>query len=271
MKYLTQNTEHQPTRGQALSAIDDTSSCLNLGDISIEILDGDFYIPSQHRNFRGHHQLRDWESKLVISGFGVSSNTEMKDEYTMRYKDLLELPTVARDVYMEGVVHPRIKWSKSGTVQSNGTDNYRGVLFRDLMKHIGVDIYALMKRDRNLYVWFIGADRGSEGERSIVSVPAHQAWLPCILLFHELFDILTDFVSVLYHVIVLCCVVQALSQRGDVLLAFECNEKVLAPDHGFPVTVLLPGSIGARSVKCIENIVIANKEFDVQSLKRRNE
>jgi sulfite oxidase len=44
-----------------------------------------------------------------------------------------------------------------------------------------------------------------------------------------------------------------------VLLAFEMNDKPLSPSHGFPVRVVVPGFIGARSVKWLARILVATR------------
>lgn len=43
---------------------------------------------------------------------------------------------------------------------------------------------------------------------------------------------------------------------GEVLLAYEMNGKPLEPVHGFPLRVLTPGYIGARSVKWLTEITL---------------
>lgn len=43
---------------------------------------------------------------------------------------------------------------------------------------------------------------------------------------------------------------------GDVLLAFEMNGEPLTPVHGAPVRVVVPGFIGARSVKWLRNVTV---------------
>lgn len=45
---------------------------------------------------------------------------------------------------------------------------------------------------------------------------------------------------------------KALDPNEDVLLAYELNGKPLTVDNGFPVRVVVPGYIGARSVKWLK-------------------
>ncbi|KAH8193879.1 hypothetical protein TruAng_011959 [Truncatella angustata] len=52
----------------------------------------------------------------------------------------------------------------------------------------------------------------------------------------------------------------ALDPRGDVLLAFKMNDMPLPPDHGFPVRVVVPGTVAARCVKWLSKIVISDEE-----------
>src|SRR6266700_2107237 len=42
----------------------------------------------------------------------------------------------------------------------------------------------------------------------------------------------------------------------DVLLAYEMNDEPLAPEHGFPLRVIVPGYIGARSVRWLREITL---------------
>jgi len=51
--------------------------------------------------------------------------------------------------------------------------------------------------------------------------------------------------------------------RGtEVLLAYEMNGEPLAPVHGFPLRVVVPGYIGARSVKWLANITVQREPSD---------
>ncbi|KAF5740457.1 Sulfite oxidase [Tripterygium wilfordii] len=53
---------------------------------------------------------------------------------------------------------------------------------------------------------------------------------------------------------------QATNPTAEVLLAYEMNGEVLNRDHGYPLRVVVPGVIGARSVKWLDSInVIANE------------
>lgn len=52
----------------------------------------------------------------------------------------------------------------------------------------------------------------------------------------------------------------AIDPRGDVLLAFKMNDMPLPPDHGFPVRVVVPGTVAARCVKWLNKIVISDEE-----------
>jgi sulfite oxidase len=46
------------------------------------------------------------------------------------------------------------------------------------------------------------------------------------------------------------------AMSSEVLLAYEMNGQPLSPRHGFPLRVLVPGYIGARSVKWLASIVL---------------
>jgi sulfite oxidase len=53
---------------------------------------------------------------------------------------------------------------------------------------------------------------------------------------------------------------KALDRRGDVLLAYEMNGRPLPREHGFPVRVMVPGHLGARSVKWVRRIRVSPEE-----------
>jgi len=61
-----------------------------------------------------------------------------------------------------------------------------------------------------------------------------------------------------YHVSI--PIAKALSAYEDVLLAFKMNGKILPRDHGYPIRVIVPGYVGARSVKWLDRIVVSKEE-----------
>jgi len=55
---------------------------------------------------------------------------------------------------------------------------------------------------------------------------------------------------------------KAFDPDGDCTLAWRMNGEPLPRDHGFPLRVLVPGLVGARSVKWLDRIVVTKKEVD---------
>nr|XP_022903826.1 probable sulfite oxidase, mitochondrial [Onthophagus taurus] len=51
-------------------------------------------------------------------------------------------------------------------------------------------------------------------------------------------------------------------RRGDVILAYEMNGQVLPRDHGFPIRVVVPGTVGARNVKWLSKIIVTQNESE---------
>ena len=57
---------------------------------------------------------------------------------------------------------------------------------------------------------------------------------------------------------------KAVDRRGDVLLAYEMDGQPLPPDHGYPIRVLVPGTVAARSVKWVHRIILSEEESQSQ-------
>lgn len=53
---------------------------------------------------------------------------------------------------------------------------------------------------------------------------------------------------------------KAVDRRGDVILAYQMNGKPLPPDHGYPLRVIVPGHVAARSVKWVKKIALSEDE-----------
>lgn len=54
----------------------------------------------------------------------------------------------------------------------------------------------------------------------------------------------------------------AMDPGCDVLIAYMQNGRLLQPDHGYPVRIIIPGHIGGRMVKWLEEITVAGQESD---------
>ena len=52
----------------------------------------------------------------------------------------------------------------------------------------------------------------------------------------------------------------AMDPANDVLVAYKHNGRYLTPDHGFPVRMIIPGFIGGRMVKYLEEITVQETE-----------
>jgi sulfite oxidase len=57
---------------------------------------------------------------------------------------------------------------------------------------------------------------------------------------------------------------KAVDKRGDVLLVYAMGGQPLPRDHGFPLRVLVPGHVAARSVKWLKSIVLSDEESSSQ-------
>lgn len=55
---------------------------------------------------------------------------------------------------------------------------------------------------------------------------------------------------------------KALSSLGDCILAYEMNGETLPRDHGYPIRAIVPGSVGARNVKWLGQMVVSTEESD---------
>ncbi|KAL4420574.1 hypothetical protein ABPG75_010230 [Micractinium tetrahymenae] len=53
---------------------------------------------------------------------------------------------------------------------------------------------------------------------------------------------------------------KAMDPASDVILAYKQNGRLLTPDHGFPLRLIIPGYIGGRMIKWLEEITVTEVE-----------
>ncbi len=58
------------------------------------------------------------------------------------------------------------------------------------------------------------------------------------------------------------CWQTAMDESCDVILAYKQNDRYLLPDHGAPIRIIIPGHIGGRMVKWLEEITVTDVESD---------
>ncbi|ETO33189.1 sulfite reductase [Reticulomyxa filosa] len=246
-----------------------------IAETPIEILASDHrYTPVNYHFVRNHFGVPmhlTIDDGIRIQGVGVKNVNQKKDKqssqkskiidltcvhtYTneeeeedeeeeglwISYRDLYRLPYVEREVLMQCGGHRRREYDKYGETKGSkwdvgalGNTKFKGVLLRDLFKKLGIDVQALYESDKEYHVWFFGADTDPSGENYGVSIP---------LKFFFLWT-------------------------GDVMVAYQQNDEALTHDHGWPARIVVPGWVGARSVKWIQKIVISEKECPAETFKK---
>ena len=187
----------------------------------LEKLRENFITPCDQFYIRNHAEIPDIDRKK----FCLRVNGMVERELNLSFDDLINSfskHTVMATLECAG--NRRTELMAVAPIQGEvpwregviGNASWSGVRLKDVLKAAGVKPGAL-------YVEFMGAEdvfRYGQNVGFGASIPIEKA--------------LTD----------------------DVLLAYEMNEKPLEPTHGFPLRAMVPGYIGARSVKWLIKITL---------------
>lgn len=187
-----------------------------------------FITPSSLHYVRNHGAAPaiQWnDHRILVHGL-------VTKEVTLSMQDIITMPTYSLPVTLvccgnrrkeQNMIKQTIgfNWGAAGV----STGVWTGVRLCDILKLAGVT-----EIKRNLYVRFAslserGGDKLAKGVYG-TSVP----------------------------------LARALDPSYDIMLAFLYNGECLAPDHGFPIRLIVPGYIGGRMIKWITNITVQECE-----------
>lgn len=193
------------------------------------LFDAGFITPSPIHYVRNHgavpHLL--WENHRLEVTAG-KQQVYLMDDLTKQF-DSINIPVF---LACDGSRRKELNMMKATrafnfTGAAAGCSYWKGVLLRDVLRAADVDKLTREYPDSRLWVHYEGADDLSEGKYA-TSVPLQYA----------------------------------MDSNNDAMLAYEMNDHPIPPDHGYPLRVILPGWVGARSIKWLTKIWVNDKEND---------
>jgi len=190
------------------------------------LMEHGFITPAALHYVRNHGAVPKikWEEHTL----SVAGNVASPKTFTMA--DLLALPS--RELPVTLVCAGNRRKEENLVAQTIGfnwgaagvsTSVWKGVRLCDVLKHCGI---KTPKEGAN-HVCFVGVEKMPKGRYGT---------------------------SINYHT--------AMDPACDVLLAYEQNGARLAPDHGFPLRLIIPGYIGGRMIKWLNEITVTSEESD---------
>ena len=191
----------------------------------LSVIGDSFFTPNDMFYVRNHlHtpniQAKDYE--LEITGLGI------KDK-TLTLEDIKKFPkhSVTSVVQCGGNRRAEMKAKKDlkglpWTGGAIGQAKWSGARLYDVLKAAGMSEDNI----KVAHIQFEAYDEGADGSPYGASIPVEKGFNP----------------------------------YGDVILAYEMNDETLPRDHGYPVRVVVPGVVGARSVKWLNRIILSEAE-----------
>uniref|UniRef100_I1N788 Sulfite oxidase n=1 Tax=Glycine max TaxID=3847 RepID=I1N788_SOYBN len=170
-----------------------------------------------------------------INRYSVNVSGLVERPKQLFMKDIWMLPKYNVTATLQCAGNRRTAMSKTKTVKGVGWDVsaignaiWGGAKLSDVLELIGIPKLTSVTEFGGRHVEFVSIDKCKEenGGPYKASIPLSQATNP----------------------------------EADVLLAYEMNGEPLNRDHGYPLRVVVPGVIGARSVKWLEDINIIEEE-----------
>ncbi|PON61314.1 Eukaryotic molybdopterin oxidoreductase [Parasponia andersonii] len=179
-----------------------------------------------------------------IERYSVSVSGLVENPKELSMKDIRMLPKYDVTATLQCAGNRRTAMSKTRTVKGVGWDVsaignavWGGAKLADILELVGIPKLSSSTKSGGKHVEFVSVDRCKEENGG-----PYKASIPLI---------------------------QATNPEADVLLAYEMNgeggalptgKQPLNRDHGYPLRVVVPGVIGARSVKWLDSIDVVAEE-----------
>jgi sulfite oxidase len=189
------------------------------GEPRLDRLVESWITPNQYFFVRTHGTIPD----IDLGTYALTVSGQVDRSLRFPLEELEKLPRVSVTATLQCAENRRTGQARLKTegipweAGAVGTAEWRGVRLADVLSKAGVAAGAR-------YAWFDGLDAVTLKDRQTVfggQVPLERA------------------------------------MRAEAIIALEMNGRPLTADHGYPARVILPGCIGARSVKWLGRIVVS--------------